>query len=62
MKLHPQNPTPGEDANPPAQKPVSLVEILEVLELLVDGLERSNQNSYYYGAAKRRLKTIKERL
>jgi hypothetical protein len=62
MKLHPQNPTPGGGAQTPEPRPVTANELFEVLELLADGLERSNQNSYYYGAAKRRLKTIKERL
>ena len=41
---------------------VTANELFEILELLADGLERSNQNSWFYGAAQRRIQTIKKRL
>lgn len=58
MKLHPQNPTPGLSD---IKKPVDIREVVDVLDLLIDGLDRT-QTSYYFSAAKDRLRELKRRL
>lgn len=62
MKLHPQNPTPGLDKmEQPTIKPVEVREVVDIIELLIDGLGRK-ETSYYFQAARDRLREIKRRL
>jgi hypothetical protein len=58
MKLHPQNSTPGISE---PKKPVEIREVVDILDLILDGLGHT-QTSYYYGAARDRLKELKRRL
>lgn len=60
MKLHPQNSTPGEVNTTPDIKPVTIGELVEVIELMLGGI--AFQRSYYLSAANKRLEDIKKRL
>jgi hypothetical protein len=65
MKLHPQNPTPGENKIEQQKiKPTTeekLGAVVEIIDLLIDALGRT-RNSYYYQSARARLEKLKKDL
>lgn len=61
MKLHPQNDTPGEMGPAPSINPVTIGELVDVVDLIICSLQHGRK-CYYADAALDRLMELKKRL